>query len=171
MRLQNVGRVENYGAEATALYKIAAPFSIFASYSYNHSEYKDDVIGANGALITATRGKTVVDSPRHMAKGEIVFDDGRFLARVGADYMSRRYFTYTNDQSVGDRVLVDATIGYTIGDLGSLRGVRIEGSATNLLDKRYVATIGSNGYTASGDSQTLLAGAPRQFFVTLRTGL
>ncbi|WP_341207557.1 TonB-dependent receptor [uncultured Sphingomonas sp.] len=169
--LQNVGGVENYGAEATALYRITPPLSIFASYSYNHSEYKDNVLGANGALITATRGKTVVDSPRHMAKGEIVYDDGRFLARVGADYMSKRYFTYTNDQSVGDRVLVDATIGYTIGDFGGLHGVRIEGSATNLLDKRYVSTIGSNGYTASGDSQTLLAGAPRQFFVSLRTGL
>ncbi len=171
VRLQNVGGVENYGAEATALYKIAPPLSIFASYSYNHSEYKDNVIGANGALITATRGRTVVDSPRHMAKGEIVYDDGRFLARVGADYMSKRYFTYTNDRSVGDRVLVDATIGYTIGDLGGLHGVRIEGSATNLLDRRYVSTIGSNGYTGSGDNQTLLAGAPRQVFVSLRTGL
>ncbi len=169
--LQNVGGVENYGAEATALYKIAAPLSIFASYSYNHSQYKDNVLGADGALVTATRGRTVVDSPRHMAKGEVVYDDGRFLARVGADYMSKRYFTYTNDQSVGDRVLVDATIGYTIGDLGGLHGVRIEGSATNLLDKRYVSTIGSNGYGASGDNQTLLAGAPRQFFVSLRTGL
>ncbi|WP_394646746.1 TonB-dependent receptor domain-containing protein [uncultured Sphingomonas sp.] len=169
--LQNVGGVENYGAEATALYKITPPLSVFASYSYNHSEYKDNVLGANGALITATRGRTVVDSPRHMVKGEIVYDDSRFLARVGADYMSRRYFTYTNDQSVPGRVLVDATIGYTIGDIGGLHGVRIEGSATNLLDKRYVATIGSNGYTASGDNQTLLAGAPRQFFVSLRTGL
>lgn len=169
--LQNVGGVENYGAEATALYKITPPLSLFASYSYNHSTYKDDVLAANGALVTATRGKTVVDSPRHMAKGEVVYDDGRFLARVGADYMSRRYFTYTNDQSVPGRVLVDATIGYTIGELGGLHGVRIEGSATNLLDKRYVATIGSNGFTGSGDNQTLLAGAPRQFFVTLRTGL
>jgi iron complex outermembrane receptor protein len=31
--------------------------------------------------------------------------------------------------------------------------------------------VGSNGFTASGDNQTLLTGAPRQFFVTLKKGL
>jgi iron complex outermembrane receptor protein len=51
-----------------------------------------------------------------------------------------------------------------------LEGLAIEGSVTNLTDKRYIATIGSNGYVASGDNQTLLAGAPRQWFVTLRRG-
>ena len=168
--LQNVGDVRNYGAELTAIYKLTTPVSLFASYSYNHSEYRDNVLGANGAVITPTRGRTVVDSPRHMLKGEAVYDDGHLLARVGADYMSRRYFTYTNDQSVRGRVLVDATLGYRFGDTGPLRNFTIEGSATNLFDKSYIATIGSNGYGASGDNQTLLAGAPQQFFVTLRRG-
>ena len=49
-------------------------------------------------------------------------------------------------------------------------GVSIEGSVTNLTDKKYIATVGSNGFTASGDSQTLLPGAPRQWFVSLRKG-
>ena len=172
--LQNVGNVRNYGAEVTAIYKVVTPVSLFASYSYNHSEYRDDVLGQNAAgqtiVVTPTRGKTVVDSPKHMVKGEIVYDDGRFLGRIGADYMSRRYFTYTNDQSVPGRLIADATIGFRFGQEGILRGVALEGSVTNLTDKRYVATIGSNGYGASGDNQTLLAGAPRQFFVTLRRG-
>ena len=43
-------------------------------------------------------------------------------------------------------------------------------SVTNLTDKKYISTIGTNGYTASGDNQTLLSGAPRQWFVTLRRG-
>ena len=51
-----------------------------------------------------------------------------------------------------------------------LRGFTIEASVTNLTDKDYISTIGTNGYTASGDNQTLLAGAPRQWFVTLRRG-
>jgi iron complex outermembrane receptor protein len=33
-----------------------------------------------------------------------------------------------------------------------------------------VSTIGSNGFGNSGDNQTLLAGAPQQFFVTLKAG-
>jgi iron complex outermembrane receptor protein len=66
---------------------------------------------------------------------------------------------------------VDASIGYRLRDVGGvLEGLAIEGSVTNLTDKKYISTIGSNGFTASGDNQTLLAGAPRQWFVTLRRG-
>ena len=168
--LQNVGDVRNYGVEATAIYRLTPAFSLFASYAYNESEYRDDVLSAAGAVVTATRGKTVVDSPRHMLKGEVVYDDGAFAACAGADYMSKRFFTYTNDQSVPGRVLLDASIGYKFGDMGFMKGVGIEGSVTNLTDRSYVSTIGSNGYGASGDNQTLLAGAPRQFFVTVRGG-
>jgi iron complex outermembrane receptor protein len=32
-----------------------------------------------------------------------------------------------------------------------------------------VATVGSGGFGNSGDRQTLLVGAPQQFFVTLKT--
>jgi iron complex outermembrane receptor protein len=34
-----------------------------------------------------------------------------------------------------------------------------------------VSTIGSNGFGNSGDNQTLLAGAPRQVFVTFSAKL
>ncbi|TVV74527.1 TonB-dependent receptor [Sphingomonas solaris] len=171
--LQNVGAVRNYGVEFTALYKVMPALSLLGSYSYNRSEYRDDVIsaafGSVGQIAIATKGKTVPDSPKHLLKGEIVYDDGMFLARVGADYMSKRYFSFLNDVSVKGRVIVDATIGYTFGD-GALKGFAIEGSVTNLTDKKYVSTIGSNGFGASGDNQTLLAGAPRQVFVTVRHG-
>ncbi len=172
--LQNVGSVRNYGVELTALYKIMPALSLFGSYSYNRSEYRDDVIstafGSVGQVAIATKGKTVPDSPKHLLKGEIVYDDGTFLARVGADYMSKRFFSFENDVSVPGRVLMDATIGYTFGGEGALKGFAIEGSVTNLTDKKFVSTIGSNGFGARGDNQTLLAGAPRQFFVTLRRG-
>jgi len=169
--LNNAGSVHSYGAEVSAFYRIVRPLSLFASYSYNHATYQDDVKNAAGAVLTATAGKTVVDTPEHMVKGEVVYDDGHVFARAGADYLSKRYFTYLNDQSVPGRVLVDASIGYRFGeDAGALHGVAIEGSVTNLTDKRYISTVGTNGFTASGDNQTLLAGAPRQWFVTLRRG-
>lgn len=165
--LNNAGSVESYGAELSAYYRIVGDFSAFASYSYNKATYQDDVRDVTGKVLTATGGKTVVDTPEHMAKGELVYDNGAFFVRAGADYMSKRYFTYLNDQSVGSRVLVDASIGYRFAALG---GLAVEGSVTNLTDKSYISTIGSNGYGASGDNQTLLAGAPRQFFVSLRKG-
>jgi iron complex outermembrane receptor protein len=83
--------------------------------------------------------------------------------------MSKRYFTYLNDQSVPARVLVDATLGYRF-DAGMRVPLELQLNATNLLDKKYVSTIGSNGFGNSGDNQTLLAGAPQQFFVTLKAG-
>ncbi len=169
--LNNAGNVESYGAELAATYRVARPLTLFASYSYNKATYQDDVKNAAGTVIQPTAGKTVVDTPEHQAKGEIAYDDDRFFARVGGDYMSKRYFTYLNDQSVGARLLVDASVGVRLRGVGGfLEGFALEGSVVNLTDKKYVATIGSNGYTASGDNQTLLAGAPRQWFVTLRRG-
>ncbi|KQT31170.1 TonB-dependent receptor [Sphingomonas sp. Leaf412] len=169
--LNNAGDVESYGAELAATYRVARPLTLFASYSYNKATYEDDVRDSAGVLLSPTAGKTVVDTPEHMAKGEIAYDDDRFFARVGGDYMSRRFFNYLNDRSVGARLLVDASIGYRLRGVGGiLEGLAIEGSVTNLTDKDYVSTIGTNGYTASGDNQTLLAGAPRQWFVTLRRG-
>lgn len=168
--LNNAGSVHTYGGEISANYRFMQALSLFASYSYNDSKYQDDVKDSKGVVLSATAGKTVVDSPKHMLKGEIVYDQYGFTARVGADYMSKRYFTYLNDQFVPARLTMDASIGYRFGGDGALHGVSITGNVTNLTDKKYIATIGSNGFTALGDNQTLLAGAPRQFFVTVKKG-
>jgi iron complex outermembrane receptor protein len=165
--LQNVGGVESYGFETAAQYRLMGAVSLFATYSYNRSTYEDNVLNANGTIRSAIKGKTVVDSPKHLLKGEVVYDDGNLSARIGADYMSRRYFTYTNDQSVPSRVLFDASVGYAFSD-GILNGLELRVSATNLLDKKYISTIGSNGFGDSGDNQTLLAGAPQSFFFTVK---
>ena len=165
--LQNVGAVRSYGVEATAEVKLPRGFGGFLSYAYNDSTYRDNVLNAAGALVAATAGKTVVDSPRNIAFGELTYDNQTVFGRVGANYQSKRYFTYLNDESVGARVLVDATIGVRV-HLGD-RKVELQVNATNLFDASYIATVGSNGFGNSGDNQTLLAGAPRQVFGTIKT--
>ncbi|OYY91207.1 MAG: TonB-dependent receptor [Sphingomonas sp. 28-66-16] len=162
--LQNVGSVRSYGFEAAAEARLGAGFGAFVSYSYNDSTYRDDV----GAIPIA--GKTVVDSPKNLLKGEVTYDSAILFGRIGANYTSRRYFTYTNDQSVPGYVIVDLTIGARLR-LASDRQVELQLNATNLFDKQYVSTIGSNGFGNAGDNQTLLAGAPQQFFITLKTRL
>jgi iron complex outermembrane receptor protein len=59
-------------------------------------------------------------------------------------------------------------LGYRLpaGDL--LEGLELQLNVTNLLDEEYVGTLGTNGFVNAGDAQTLVTGAPRQFFVTLR---
>lgn len=169
--LQNVGSVRAMGIEATGEYSFGNGLSLFASYSFNDNVYRDDVVITAGGVTTVipTKDKTVVDSPKHLLHGEVAYDDTHLFGRLAVSYMSKRYFTYTNDMSVGGRAVVDAALGYRV-DLGLAKPVEIQANVTNLFDKRYVSTIGSNGFGNSGDNQTLLAGAPRQFFVTLKAG-
>lgn len=169
--LQNVGSVRALGIEAAVDVKLPGGFGAFASYSYNDTTYRDDVVinSTTPATVRPTKGKTVVDTPKHLLRGELSYDSDMFYGRIGVNYMSKRFFTYLNDQSVPGRALVDATIGYRL-DIGQRQPVELQLNAVNLTDKRYVATIGSNGFGFSGDNQTLLAGAPRQVFVTLKVG-
>ena len=169
--LQNVGSVRSVGLEAAVDVRLGMGWSAFASYAYNDATYRDDVvIRANGTTTTiATSGKSVVDAPKHLLRGEVAYDSDTFFGRIGANYMAKRYFTYLNDKSVPSQTLVDATIGYKL-DMGWRTPLEIQLNATNLFDEKYVSTIGSIGFGNSGDNQTLLAGAPQQFFVTLKAG-
>lgn len=164
--LQNVGKVRTVGVEAAGTVNLGSGVSLFGSYSYTDATYRDDVINSSdGTLVAALKGKTVVDSPKHMARGELNYDQGPLFARIGANYMSKRFYSYTNDVSVPGRVIVDASIGYRLTDK-----IEVQLNASNLFDKKYVSTIGSGGFGNSGDAQTLLIGAPQQFFATLKAG-
>lgn len=165
--LQNVGSVRSIGFEAAGDLRLGGGLTLFASYSYNDASYRDDVV--TPTAIIPTKGKNVVDTPKHLLRGEIAYDSDSFFGRIGANYMSKRYFNYLNDRSVSSRVLIDATLGYRF-DMGMRSPIELQLNATNLLDKKYVSTIGSNGFGNSGDNQTLLAGAPQQFFATVKVG-
>jgi len=167
--LQNVGSVRSWGIELAGEARLTPALILYASYSYNDATYRDDVVNAIGEVVAATEGKRVTDAPKHMAKGEIGYDDGTFIGRLAGNYMSRRFFTYENDKGVPGRMIVDATLGYRFSVAGS-RSMELQLNGTNLFNEKYVATINSNGFANRGDRQTLLTGAPRQFFITLRTG-
>ena len=171
--LQNVGSVRAIGIEAAADWRITGDVSLFASYTWTDATYRDDVVDGVGN-VTELRGSTVIDSPRHMARGELSYDNGNLFARAALNYMSKRYFTYTNDLEPGDglgfvegRVIADATIGYRFGEDGRFE---IQLNASNLFDEEYVGTINSAGTGNRGDRQTLLVAAPQQFFATLKAG-
>lgn len=163
--LQNVGSVRALGFEAVGDLKLTDTLTLFASYSYTDATYRDDVVDGNGNVVAAIDGAQVVDTPKHLARGEVSYDDTKLFGRVFVNYMSERFFTFTNDQSVPGRVIVDATLGYRLTD-----DIEVQLNATNLFDKKYISTIGTGGFSNTGDRQTLLVGAPQQFFVTLRAG-
>jgi iron complex outermembrane receptor protein len=165
--LENVGSVTSYGVELAGTWKFARHWALSGSYAYDSSTYDNDVKNADLSVVP-TAGKTVVDTPNHIASVELEYDDGSIFGGIDVNYMSSRYFTYTNDQSVPGRALVDLSLGYRFHGERWLEGLEIQANVTNLFNTRYVSTIGSNGFGNKGDSQTLQAGAPTEAFVTVR---
>ena len=167
--LQNVGGVEAKGFETAATWRINEAWSLFGSYAFNDSTYSDDVHDpSTGAVTHVISGKTTTDAPKHLLNAELAFDQDGWFATAAAHYTSKRFFTYTNDQSVPGVATVDLSAGYKFSGAGALDGLEVQANVTNLFDKMYVSTIGSNGYGYAGDNQTLLAAAPRQVFLTVR---
>ena len=93
------------------------------------------------------------------------------FGHIGADYMSTRYFTYTNDGSVGGRFLAEIGTGYTRAELGAFKDLKAQFNIYNLLSEQYYASIGTNGFSGSDPqalaNNTLQVGAPRTLAGTL----
>ena len=123
---------------------------------------------ASGVVTQLISGKTVVDTPKSLLNAEVAYDHEGWFAKANLHYTSKRFFTYTNDKSVPGVATVDLSAGYRFDEEGPLKGLDVQLNITNLTDKSYVSTIGSNGFGFSGDNQTLLEAAPRQAFVTIR---
>ena len=164
----NVGSVTSQGAELAINFKLDPALHWNNSLSYNRSRYDDNYL--NGTVVVPTKGKTVVDSPKQLFFSELAWTPGAWDARISANYTGKRYYTYTNDASVPSFWLMNAAAAYDFGKLGSfVQDLKLALNVTNLLDKRYFATIGSNGFIAndpSGTFQTLLPGSPRAAMLT-----
>ncbi|MFX7980956.1 hypothetical protein ABTK42_19195, partial [Acinetobacter baumannii] len=93
-----------------------------------------------------------------MVKSILSYDDGHWFGNFGADYMSKRYYSYLNDASVSGRTLFNLSGGLRTKSLGFLSEGSVQLGVTNLTDRKYISTVGSNGFGNSGDSQTLLPG-------------
>ncbi|GBQ19961.1 TonB-dependent receptor [Gluconacetobacter sacchari] len=168
--LANVGGVTTRGVDLAFNYQFARNWSIYASYAFNDSKYNDNV--DSGGTIYATRGKDVVAMPRNLANVQLGYDDGSIWGNVNMQYQGRRTYTYENDVWVPANDIFNLSVGYRFhSDNWVLRGVDAQVNVTNLFDKRYAATVGSNGFVFSDPSRTfatLQAGAPRMVFFTLR---
>jgi iron complex outermembrane recepter protein len=166
--LSNVGGVTSNGVEFAGIWNFAENWNLFGSYAWNESRFDDDTIDGDGNVVGDTEGKRVVDTPEHMLKAELGYDDGALFGRLGVSYMSTRYFSYENDVSVPSQTLFDLALGYRLTGPAFLNGLEIQLTVSNLFDEDFLSTLNSNGFPIRGDSQTLLPGAPRQAFITVR---
>ena len=164
--LSNVGGVKSQGIELAGSYRVGH-VTAYEALTFNDSTYNDDVIAADGTIKAHTNGKTVVNTPKVLSKTELSYNNGPVSAVLGVSYTGDRYYTYEN---IGGKVdastVADLSLGYHFN-----AGVTMQLNITNLTDKEYISTVGSNGFTnndASGTSQTILTGAPRQMFLSVK---
>ncbi|MFT4075956.1 MAG: TonB-dependent receptor [Asticcacaulis sp.] len=166
--LSNVGGVTSQGVELAGTYRFTPQWKLYASYSYNDSKYEDDVVSADGTIQAHTKDKTVVNTPKNLLKTELGYDNGALFGTLGVNFTGKRYYTYENiGGEVPSSTISDLTVGYRFENVGTT----IQLNVTNLTDEKYISTIGSNGFVnsdASGTSQTILPGAPRQVFLNVR---
>ncbi|MFC5742002.1 TonB-dependent receptor [Dyella tabacisoli] len=167
-QIANVGKVNSQGAEFTFVWQPTPALRWFNSATYNDAKYKDNYLDA-GVLIP-TKGKTVVDSPKQMFSSELSYKFGDFRASLGTKYTGPRYYTFVNDQRIDGFWLWDAGLSWEQKNLGFAKNLKISLTLSNLLNKKYISTIDSNGFTTSdptGTFQSLLVGSPRQGFLTV----
>jgi iron complex outermembrane receptor protein len=164
--LGNVGTVETNGAELGGTIHPLQNWSLLGSASYNRSTYGDNYL--SGGVPVATKGKEVVDSPKWMLKAELGYDDGNLYGHVGVDYYARRYYTYTNDNYAGAYAIANLALGYRLMDpFAHVRELDFQVNVNNLFDRKYISTVGSNGFVNSdpnGTAQTLQVGPPTEAF-------
>jgi iron complex outermembrane receptor protein len=143
--------------------------SWFNSFAWNDSAFDNDYT-TNGVVVPV-KGKTVPDAPEFLFKSELAYDNGQFFVRADANYVDSRYYTFLNQGKVPDYTVLNGSIGYRFAKLAFVEELTLQGSVTNATDELYISTVGSNGFVnadLNGTSQTLLRGAPRQYFISLK---
>jgi iron complex outermembrane receptor protein len=170
--LANVGSVVTNGIEGALAWRVVDDLTWFTSAAWNNSEYDDDYeVNSGTPRLVRTSGKQVVDTPEVLLKSELVYDNDRFFVRVDASHVAKRYYTFLNDRSVDAYTLLSLGGGLRLPAFGMLDSLTLQADVTNVTDKEYISTIGSGGFfetDPNGSAQTLLRGAPRQYFLSLK---
>jgi len=165
--LSNVGDVESTGVDLAFIWKPVDGLSWLNTVSLDRSKYQDDYLNSG---VIETSGKYVVGIPSLMFSSSLNYRLNGWKFSLDGKYTGRRYITYLNDSRVPAYTVFNAGAGYDFGRLGVFSNVGLSLNITNLADKHYFATTGTNGYVASdpdGYNQTLMAGAPRQAFFSV----
>lgn len=162
--LQNVGKVVTNGVDASATLRFGPHFSLYNALSYNSSKYQDNYV--NGTTTVQTAGKYVPNTAKWLNKTVASFTLGRFEMQAIGDYVGPRYATYTNDQSIGGRYLLNLQASYALPAISAigLRNLKLSANVTNLTDRKgiYELVVGAASKTYNSYAQP-----PRMAFVTL----
>ncbi|MGU3316612.1 TonB-dependent receptor [Sphingomonas sp. M6A6_1c] len=165
--LQNVGAVRTNGIDAAATLRFGTSVSLYNALSYNRSRYADDY--KSGSILIATAGKDVPNVARWLNKTVLTLNSGPFETQVIGDYVGPRFATYTNDQSVPGRFLLNLQASYTLPQdvVAGLQNLRFSVNITNLTARRGIYEIAGVGVVKTYNTY---AQPPRMAFFTLSGG-
>lgn len=177
--VQNVGGVTMNGVDAGITVMLAPRLALFNSVSYNHSVYDQNI--SSGGKTYNTKNHQVVAYPKFMYKSRLSYEYHSIEAYVDAQYYSRRSFDYVGDFKMAPYWMSDLGLSYTLHDIGlsSKRALNVHKivfsfNIYNLSGTKYASTMGQNGFTMDNsnnsafNNQSILLGAPRQFFGSIR---
>jgi iron complex outermembrane recepter protein len=166
----NVGGVTSRGAEGLLSVRLLPGLSLTTSAAFTNATINDNYV--SGAADTVkSKGKKVVDTPRLLGNAQLRFAHAGLVAQLGGRYVAERYFSILNsdDGKVPAYTTLDANAEYTLRNVPGVRELSFRVNALNLTDENYIGTIGTGGFTRTGDTQTLLSGARRLLFVSIGT--
>ncbi len=162
--LQNVGRVQTNGVDAAATLHFGPHLSVYNALSYNSSKYRDNYISGTTTILTA--GKYVPNTAKWLNKTVVTINDGPFDIQAIGDYVGPRFATYTNDQGIGGRYLLNLQAGYTLPQIDGLpvKNLKLSVNVTNVTNRKgiYELVVGAAAKTWNSYAQP-----PRMGFITL----
>ncbi len=165
--VENVGSVTMNGVDADLTVVPIRNLRIFNSVSYNKGTYENNLLSSG--IVYPTEGKLVIDTPSFMYKNSADYTIGKSDIHFDSYFMGRRPFSYTNDTFVHSFWLASIGTNYDLGRLGAMKNVTFSFNVSNLFNSKYISEMGGEGGSPLvGDYQSLLPGAPRQYFGGVR---
>ncbi|GAA0487846.1 TonB-dependent receptor [Parasphingorhabdus litoris] len=165
---QNAGSSTLYGVETDISFNITPELEIYGGLGYSFTEFDDFPNGNFDPAVPESEanqanfaGNRFPFAPRWSANAGIAYNSAFGLfGGVDANFQSKTFQDNENFDSnyFGDRILVNARIGYEFAE-----GVRLSGYVRNLFDEQYFTSLSVN---APGDEFSRL-GAERTFALRL----
>lgn len=166
---RNVGRVDSKGVDATLSVNPTPWLSLYGFGSYLKSTVKENIRnGATGAILIATEGKQLVDTPnwQYGTRAQITLPS--LVMGISAKHVGDRFITDENDA---------ISAGYTLVDLDAQIGLAAVGlpktyfqlNVTNLFDRPYYSNVwsaprvGNGGWLNFGNGRTVIGSVHFEF--------
>lgn len=170
---RNVGKVKQYGFDASIGFKPVDYLAAYFSFSYNDSEVQDN-IAISSTTFAATKGKELVETPHVTFSNRMEWEVVEGLT-LGAQtkYVGERWVTDVNDLKVPSYITTDVDVRFELERFG-YKNSNIQLNVINLFDKNYYGNLGTNTSATPGSpgySRSFASiGAPRTVTLTLRAG-